>query len=72
MTFSQDELLRLNWRKAARSMNNGACVEIAATAESVAVRDSKDPHGPVLRYPSDAWTAFLREAAAGRFGAFLS
>jgi hypothetical protein len=72
MMLSQDKLLRLNWRKARRSMNNGACVEIAAAAGSVAVRDSKDSRGPVLQYPSDAWATFLRETAAGRFDVFTS
>jgi hypothetical protein len=72
MMLSQGELLCLNWRKARRSMNNGACVEIAVAAGSVAVRDSKDPHGPVLQCKSDAWANFLRETAAGRFGVFTS
>ncbi len=38
------------WRKAKRSLNNGGeCVEVAATVGAVvAVRDSKDPDGPVL------------------------
>jgi hypothetical protein len=68
MMLSQDELIHLAWRKARRSMNNGACVEIAAAAGSVAVRDSKDPHGPVLQCSPDVWASLLREAAAERFG----
>jgi hypothetical protein len=38
------------WRKPSRSGANGDnCVEVATnTAGVVAVRDSKDPHGPVL------------------------
>nr|WP_285697083.1 DUF397 domain-containing protein [Actinomadura sp. NBRC 104412] len=37
------------WRKATRSLNNGGeCVELASVGGVVAVRDSKDPDGPVL------------------------
>jgi hypothetical protein len=35
------------WRKSTRSGQNGACVELAGTLD--AVRDSKNPDGPVLR-----------------------
>jgi len=44
----------VTWRKARRSLSNGGeCVELAgmagvAGASVVAVRDSKDPDGPVL------------------------
>ena len=56
------------WRKAKRSIGNGDCVEIAPVGGSIAVRDSKDPAGPVLRYSADAWRAFLSEAGRGVFG----
>jgi hypothetical protein len=37
------------WRKASRSGENGGdCVELAGMSGAVAVRDSKDPDGPVL------------------------
>ncbi|RFS82209.1 DUF397 domain-containing protein [Actinomadura spongiicola] len=43
------DLSNVNWRKATRSLNNGGeCVELAGVAGVVAVRDSKDPNGPVL------------------------
>lgn len=57
------------WRKSSHSGGNGACVEIATPAAgTVAVRDSKDPHGPRLRFSAEAWNAFAAAAGAGTFG----
>jgi len=51
-------LNRAAWRKSSYSGNNGgACIEVAA-ARAVAVRDSKDPAGPVLAFCPQAWAAF--------------
>jgi hypothetical protein len=61
----------LLWRKAKRSIGNGDCVEIAANTQ-IAVRDSKDPAGPVLRYSPDSWRLFLSEARRGTFDQLLS
>ncbi|GGR71202.1 hypothetical protein GCM10010169_13710 [Micromonospora fulviviridis] len=46
------------WRKSSHSGDEGACVEMALLPEEVAVRDSKDPAGPVLVFPPAAWAAF--------------
>lgn len=41
------ELERRIWRKSSYSTGNGGnCIEIAVAPQDVAVRDSKDPHGP--------------------------
>ncbi|QDI71008.1 DUF397 domain-containing protein [Streptomyces calvus] len=57
------DLSTLRWRKSSYSdggQNN--CVEVAEGLPGVVpVRDSKTPHGPVLRFPATAWTAFLRD-----------
>lgn len=52
------------WRKSTRSAGNGECVEVAVTAARVAVRDSKDPAGPVLRFGPEAWRDFTRALRA--------
>jgi hypothetical protein len=49
---------RTRWRKPARSGSNGNCVEIAATGTAIAVRDSRDPHGPRLAFTPAQWRAF--------------
>jgi Domain of unknown function (DUF397) len=68
MPHSNNESERPNWRKAKRSMNNGNCAEVGATAAGViAVRDSKDPEGLVLRYQVNSWTSFLVATRNGRF-----
>ncbi|GLZ77521.1 DUF397 domain-containing protein [Actinorhabdospora filicis] len=60
----------LHWRKASHSTNNGACIEAASIAATIAVRDSKIATGhdyPTLTIPTPAWSAFLTNIAAGRF-----
>lgn len=57
----------LNWIKASRSHGNGNCLELAAIDGGVAVRDSKDPAGPVLRFTPAELDAFLDGAKKGEF-----
>lgn len=67
MSLAESGLARLNWRKSMQSMNNGACVEVASAVDTVAVRDSQDLRGPVVRYTSTAWRSFVGGARTGRF-----
>jgi Domain of unknown function (DUF397) len=47
------------WRKSSYSNSGANCVEIAQTRSGkIAVRDSKDPDGPVLTFSPDEWKAF--------------
>jgi hypothetical protein len=49
----------LTWRKSSYSGAGPSCVEVALSPEAVAVRDSKDPHGPNLTFPPSTFTRFL-------------
>ncbi|MEN3608876.1 DUF397 domain-containing protein [Plantactinospora sp. ZYX-F-223] len=57
------DLTGATWRKSSRSAGNGGeCVEVADDLVGVvAVRDSKDPGGPVLTFPPYAWSSFVAE-----------
>jgi Domain of unknown function (DUF397) len=58
----------LRWRKSSASAGNGSCVELAETPDgSIAVRDSKDPSGPVLTFTRAEFRAWLHGVRAGEF-----
>jgi len=66
--MSAGDLQRAEWRKSQRSNSQGACVEIARIgAGTVAMRNSRDPHGPALICHRDAIVAFVDGLRAGRF-----
>lgn len=67
MLIGHNEGGNLAWRKALRSMNNGACVEVAATSGMIIVRDSMDPQGPIMRYTVNSWAPFVAAARKGGF-----
>ncbi|MET9888464.1 DUF397 domain-containing protein [Streptomyces sp. NPDC006430] len=49
------------WRKASYSSDTGGeCVEVAAQPCRIAVRDSKNPDGPVFTVSPAAFSAFVR------------
>lgn len=55
------------WRKSSHSGGGQQCVEFADLGAVTAVRDSKNPDGPVLQFPRSAMTAFLTAVKTGRF-----
>ncbi|MGI8328382.1 DUF397 domain-containing protein [Actinomadura scrupuli] len=54
------------WRKGTRSANGGdTCVEVAPMGRVIAVRDSKDPDGPRLRFSPAVWGTFTDRVKHG-------
>ncbi|CAL9485922.1 hypothetical protein SUDANB106_03165 [Streptomyces sp. enrichment culture] len=54
----------LVWFKSSHSdSEGGACVEVAACADAVHVRDSKAADGPQFVPPPAAWAGFVAYAA---------
>lgn len=57
------------YQKSSYSHQQGDCVEIAPLSTGGrAVRDSKNPHGPLLHLTPDGWREFLDGAKGGTFG----
>ncbi|BBJ39840.1 hypothetical protein SSPO_025580 [Streptomyces antimycoticus] len=54
------------WRKSSYSNNNGGnCVEVADNLPGVVpVRDSKNPDGPAIPFPTTSWAAFIASLKA--------
>ena len=56
------------WTKSTRT-GHADCVEFTTdtTDETVAMRDSKDPTGPVLEFSVGSWTNFINTVKTGQF-----
>ncbi len=63
---SAAELARARWFTATAS-DARSCVEVAHLEHYTAVRDSKNPDGPVHFYTPHEWACFLAGAAKGEF-----
>lgn len=64
----QASSLDVRWTKSRHSNAEGNCVEVAPLAEGgVAMRNSRDPHGPALVYTSAEVAAFLAGVKDGEF-----
>jgi hypothetical protein len=56
------------WIKSSLSYANGNCVEVASLPSGeIGVRNSRDSAGPVLRFTSEEWHAFLGGVRNGEF-----
>lgn len=61
MGSNNSELTEAQWRKSTYSGDQGGdCVEIAALPSTIAIRDSKNPQGPALRFDITAFGDFVR------------
>jgi hypothetical protein len=64
-----EESVDLRWRKSSYSGNGGGnCVEVASNLpDIVAVRDSKNPGGPMLAWTREDWSEFVQGIKRGEF-----
>ncbi|MFE6978079.1 DUF397 domain-containing protein [Streptomyces sp. NPDC057682] len=55
----------LEWFKSSYSSSSegDSCIEVAASAQAVHVRDSKVVRGPQLAFGEDVWAGFVSYAA---------
>ena len=62
------DLTHVEWRTSSFSGSNGQCVQVAfLQGGHVAVRDSKNPHGPALIFTPGEWKAFVGGVKDGEF-----
>ncbi|GHG95342.1 DUF397 domain-containing protein [Streptomyces rubradiris] len=63
--------LQVNWFRSSYSNDQGgACVEGGRMPNgSMAVRDSKIPHGAAFVVPADSWAQFIASVNNGHFSA---
>lgn len=61
-----------DWVKSSRSMATGACLELAAAGEYIALRDSKNPGVAPFLFTRIELDAFLYGAKRGEFDHLLS
>jgi hypothetical protein len=66
MNESETLLTGLTWKKSSHSGKNGNCVELAWLADGrVAVRNSRNPHGPALVCDTALLAALVAQAKKG-------
>ncbi|WP_326752291.1 DUF397 domain-containing protein [Streptomyces hirsutus] len=67
MRSTRPDLMAAVWRKSTYSDGGGGdCLELADDIPgTVPVRDSKNPSGPTLLFPTAAWGAFVTGIRGG-------
>lgn len=67
MTHGDAVVRGARFRKSSYSgSGSGGCVEFADLGRRVAVRDSKNPTGPMLGFSAHGWQAFISQLRTGR------
>jgi hypothetical protein len=61
----------LIWRTAL-SCDGGACVEVAADQNSILIRNSRQPSGPLIEYTPEEWHEFVSGIKKGDFDDLLN
>ena len=62
------DLSSASWRKSSFSAGGGSnCVEVAVLPRALAIRDSKDPHGPVHLLRPAAFRDLIARIKRGDF-----
>jgi hypothetical protein len=61
-----------HWRKSSFSGSQGNCVELAKTAEGIAVRNSNHPDAGTLTFTPAELRAFVHGVKAGEFDELLA
>ena len=57
-----EDLSPAHWRKSSYSGGGASnCVEVASAGQHLALRDSKNPSGPVLQLSLSTWRSFVAE-----------
>ncbi|MGW1792064.1 DUF397 domain-containing protein [Streptomyces tubercidicus] len=61
MASNHIDLSTAVWRKSSFTNGSGGdCVEVVDNLPGIVpVRDSKDPHGPAIIFPTAAWSSFV-------------
>lgn len=71
MSSTDTTVSELDWRKSSYSVNNGACVELAAISGEVLVADSAEQTRNVLRFSVRTWQLLLDDLRSGRLDASI-
>ncbi|MDH6142971.1 hypothetical protein P3T35_004999 [Kitasatospora sp. GP30] len=65
---AKSEPMPYTWRKSTFSGAQNECIEVADGCPGVIpVRDSKNPGGPALVFPTETWSTFIASLREGGF-----
>jgi hypothetical protein len=65
MTTQPNQESTFIWRKSGASGGSGGCVEVAKSASSVLVRDSRNRSGTVLKLSCAQWRSLVQRIRDG-------